>query len=139
MKRTPLERKSPLRAKAPMNRKREKRSAPKRRTIDTRWRSPAYLAWVRTLPCCVCGASPCDAHHMVGMHGVGGMGLKAEDSMAMPLCRACHMELHREPGWLQHQPRWLRHTIALGMREFGGEIHEALREALAFINEREAA
>ncbi|WP_277810667.1 DUF968 domain-containing protein [Chromohalobacter canadensis] len=109
------------------------------RGAESRFRSPDYLAWVRTLPCCACGVSPCDAHHMVGMYGVGGMGLKAEDSMAMPLCRACHMELHREPGWLQHQPRWLRHTIALGMQEFGGEIHQALREALAFINEREAA
>jgi len=27
------------------------------------WRSPEYLAWVRTLPCCFCGMGPADAHH----------------------------------------------------------------------------
>ncbi|MDV6318783.1 DUF968 domain-containing protein [Chromohalobacter sp. HP20-39] len=139
MKRSEIKRKAPLRAKAPMNRKREKRTAPKRKVSDTRFRSPAYLAWVRTLPCCACGVSPCDAHHMVGMYGVGGMGLKAEDSMAMPLCRACHMDLHREPGWLKHQPHWLRHTIALGVQQFDDETRQALREVLAFIDERERA
>lgn len=146
MKRAPLERKSPLRAKAPMSRKREKRqpALTSKRGVkksgaksQQRFRSERHLRFVRSLPCCACGVSPCDAHHMVGMHGVGGMGLKAEDSMAMPLCRACHMELHREPGWLQHQPRWLRHTIALGMQEFDGEIHDALSEALEFINVRD--
>lgn len=144
MKRTPLERKSPLRAKSPMNRKREKRQpvqkARRKAQKDQRFRSDRYLRFVRSLPCSACGVTPCDAHHVIGLHwGLSGMSTTAPDSYAMPLCRACHMELHREPGWLQHQPRWLRHTIALGMQEFDGEIHAALSEALTFINRREAA
>lgn len=142
MKRTALKRKTPLTARQPMRRKatspRRSESQPKPRKADTRFRSPSYLAFVRTLPCCACDITPCDAHHVVGIYGAGGMGLKAEDSLSMPLCRACHMELHREPWWLHHQPSWIKKTIDAGLDQFpAGPIHEALIEARAFIQSKQ--
>ncbi|SHK53126.1 DUF968 domain-containing protein [Halomonas caseinilytica] len=151
MKRTPLERKSPLRANAPMNRKREKRQPAltgNRRVKKSgaksqqRFRSERYLRFVRSLPCCCCGGPADSAHHVIGIWQLGGMALKAPDSFAMPVCDgpgSCHEAIHAHPEALAHQPRWLRHTIALGMQEFDGEIREALVEALAFINKQEAA
>ncbi|WP_280568208.1 hypothetical protein [Chromohalobacter sp. 296-RDG] len=144
MKRTgPIGRKTPLRAKAPMNRKRERRTAPKRKaSTDTRWRSPVYLAWVRSLPCCVCDGPADSAHHLIGMYQIGGMGLKAPDSLCMPVCDGpggCHARIHAEKNLRDMQPAWLRRTIALGMREFDGETREALNEALEFINDKEEA
>ncbi|SEN66015.1 DUF968 domain-containing protein [Halomonas caseinilytica] len=144
MKRTALERRTPLRAKAPMARKREKRQpvqkARRKPQKDQRFRSERYLRFVRGLPCCVCGAPADDAHHVIGLHwGLSGMSTTAPDSYTMPVCRTCHRDVHRLPELQLYQPGWLRHTIALGMREFDGEIHEVLSEALAFINRQEAA
>ncbi|MDT8894204.1 DUF968 domain-containing protein [Halomonas sp. I1] len=156
MKRTgPIERRTPLRAKAPMNRKRENRGLSsterasvrhKRRSAsrnnDKRFRSERYLRFVRSLPCCCCGGPANSAHHVIGIWQLGGMALKAPDSFAMPVCDgpgSCHEAIHASPEALAHQPRWLRHTIALGMQEFDGEVREALSEALEFINRQEAA
>ena len=55
------------------------------------YRSEAYLSFVRTFPCCVCGNTATDAHH-TGTNR--GMGIKANDLTAVPLCRKCHTELH---------------------------------------------
>ncbi|MFG6139488.1 HNH endonuclease signature motif containing protein [Halomonas sp. B23F22_10] len=148
MKRTPLKRRTELKnrgelkAKAPMERKpMERRRKPKRQAAnDNRWRSPAYLRWVRQQPCARCGSPADDAHHVIGLHwGLSGMGTTAPDSYAMPVCRACHLDVHRLPELQRCQPGWLRHTIARGVREFGGDIGQALREAWAFIDEKEVA
>lgn len=53
-------------------------------------RDNKYLAFIRTLPCCVCGTTPCDAHHV----DTGGMGTKASDYCSIPLCRLQHGECH---------------------------------------------
>ena len=54
-------------------------------------RSSRYLAWLRTLPCAWCGRGPpSDASH----HGRRGVGIKASDLLAVPLCRACHRHHH---------------------------------------------
>ncbi|NWC66025.1 DUF968 domain-containing protein [Cedecea sp. P7760] len=66
-------------------------SRPKR----IRWENPGYLKWVKTQPCEGCGSSADDPHHLIG-HGQGGMGTKSHDSFAIPLCRKCHDELHRD-------------------------------------------
>ena len=50
-------------------------------------RSWRYLAWIRTLPCSVCGAVPSEAAHT---GGDGGMRLKASDFSAVPLCADHH-------------------------------------------------
>ena len=59
-------------------------------------REPAYLAWVRTQPCCVSGArAPSHAHHQHGEKGTGkAMGRKAPDSTAVPLSRVMHDAWH---------------------------------------------
>ncbi|NWO10179.1 DUF968 domain-containing protein [Chromohalobacter salexigens] len=144
MKRTALQRKTPLKnrnsmARKPMDR-RPKRRARRQEGSDGRWRSEAYLAWVRRQPCVCCAGPGGDAHHVIGLHwGLSGMGTTAPDSYAMPVCRACHQDIHRLPDLQRCQPKWLRHTIALGMREFGGEVGEALVEAERFIDEKERA
>src|SRR5947208_7204919 len=50
-------------------------------------RNPRYLAWIRTHPCVVCGASRgIEASH-TGLHGIGQ---KSPDSSAIPLCAKHH-------------------------------------------------
>ena len=49
-------------------------------------RSPKYLAWVRTLPCSICGRWPVESAHM-GAHGIGQ---KSSDFSCIPLCPDHH-------------------------------------------------
>jgi hypothetical protein len=51
-------------------------------------RDPAYLAWLRKLPCVVCGRGPCEAAHqrLLG----GGAGSKPDDRYTLPYCYDCH-------------------------------------------------
>lgn len=63
-------------------------------------RDPAYLTWVKRQRCCAPGAptgctGPVEAHHA----GRRGVGQKAKDSTAIPLC-AGH---HRWGGWHEHR------------------------------------
>jgi len=60
-----------------------------------RWISEKYTKWVKSQPCCGCGNSSDDPHHIIG-HGQGGMGTKAHDLFTIPLCRQCHDALHRD-------------------------------------------
>ena len=70
-------------------------------------KSKKYLDFVRTLPCCHCGA-PSEPHHVIGV-GMGKMGGKASDIHAVPLCREDHTLVHQDPGgW--PQMRWLMET-----------------------------
>jgi len=48
-----------------------------------------YLKFVRSLPCCVCDNPDSVPHHLIG-YGYGGMGTKAPDYLAMPLCLRHH-------------------------------------------------
>lgn len=133
-----LTRKTPLRAKQPMARKPIKRKATRKQSTDKRWRSEAYLKWVRSLPCCDCGALNCDAHHVIGLKwGLSGMGLTAPDNYAMPLCRDCHTWMHNCPHLQQLQPRWLKATLRAGIAQFTGADAEALLHALAFVEAKE--
>jgi len=60
--------------------------------MSKRWRSPKYLSFVRQFGCLICGGAAV-AHHL--LRGSGhGMGLKASDSQAIPLCPVHHSELH---------------------------------------------
>ena len=54
--------------------------------------SPAYLAYVRKHPCCLCGASPSEAHHW--SHHGGVMGSKVDDYRTVPLCTEHHRYWH---------------------------------------------
>jgi len=99
MKRTRLLRKTALR--------RVKFMAKQRHTKQQkREGDPAWLAWVRNLPCCSCGAPPPNhPHHSTG----GGMGMKSGDRETMPLCFRCHRAFHdgsgKFDGWTRAQRR----------------------------------
>lgn len=54
------------------------------------YRSPQFLAFVRSLPCCVCGASAVPHHTETG-----GVGLKGDDLSCVPLCHVCHTTVHQ--------------------------------------------
>ena len=65
-------------------------------------RDPDYLAFIRTLPCCVCGRpGPSDPHHL----GSGAVGAKASDYRTIPLCREHHNDAHAwtKSKWLAEQ------------------------------------
>lgn len=49
---------------------------------------PDHLDRVRELPCCICGMKPVESHHI--RDGQVGMGQKASDHEAIPLCEKCH-------------------------------------------------
>lgn len=137
-----LKRKTPLRAKTPMGRKPIKRKATRKKSTDKRWRSERYLAFVRNLPCSVCGTDHgVIAHHLIGMWGMSGMGLKAPDSMAMPLCdgpgETCHRLVHNDKALRDQQPDWLRQTLRAGIAQFTGEAQEQLLHALGFLEAKE--
>jgi len=151
MKRTEMKRKTPLpksyskpRGKA-MERKPKKGEGRKRKaSTDARWRSSVYLEWVRAQPCCVCGTTwGVIAHHLISMWQVSGMGLKAADSFAMPVCDGpgdtCHRKIHASKTLQALQPQWIEQTIREAIANGAyGETRDELMNALAFIHDKEA-
>lgn len=77
--RSPLKRYTPLRATGRLRPRARRR---KRAKIS----APGYLAWIRTLPCLVCGGRS-EAHHE-GHHGRA----RDNDYLALPLCWWDHRE-----------------------------------------------
>ncbi len=76
----------------------------------------SYLDYIRSLPCARCRApAPSDAHHIVDMGLLPGMGRKAPDALAMPLCRVCHGVVHS--GETEDQGRFLAWTIDQAVRD----------------------
>lgn len=68
--------------------------------------SPSHIALIKTLPCAVCGKyAPSDPHHLkAGVQNERGIGRRATDRWAVPLCRPCHDSVEsvgskREPAW----------------------------------------
>jgi hypothetical protein len=58
-----------------------------------RVKDPAYLRFLRLLPCVACGKH---RWRMEAMHGgPRGLGTKASDLDALPGCHVCHRELHK--------------------------------------------
>ena len=139
MSRSQLARKTPLSARKPMQRAKKRMQ---RDCKETRFRSPAYLAFVRSLPCAMCGGNADSAHHVIGIYGLSGMGLKAPDQYSIPVCDGpggCHARIHAEPALQRLQPWWLIDTLNRGLDEFTEEpVVGALCEALELVAEREA-
>ena len=75
-------------------------------------RSEPYLAYVRKHPCCLCGATPSEAHHW--SHHGGVMGSKVDDYRTVPLCQEHHRYWH-DHGTLPAMDR--EHSEAALMRE----------------------
>lgn len=66
--------------------------------------NPKYLAHLRRSPCCCCGAdAPSDPAHTGSRDK--GIGTKAWDIDAIPLCRRCHNRYHQIGEWA-----WLEET-----------------------------
>lgn len=95
MKRTPLKRKKPLKA-----RNLKKRSEPG---------SAAYLKWIRSLPCIICGGvlGKSEAAHTKVL-GDAGMAQKTTSRSCIPLCCWDHTlrwdsyhEIHPESEWAE--------------------------------------
>jgi hypothetical protein len=105
MKRTAIQRKTPMR----------QRRKGKRR--ESAWRSAAYLKWVRTRPCCLCGGMAEAAHHLIGTGQQGGMGTKAPDDLTMPVCSTCHCKIHETPALWPEQWEWIGRTRERARRE----------------------
>ena len=60
---------------------------PKPQTI----RNKKYLLWLRTQPCAACGQPPTMYVDVVAAHRTGGgVGIKNDDTSALPLCVDCH-------------------------------------------------
>ncbi len=81
------------------------------RQRQPREEDPAYLAYVRTLPCLICRRpGPSDPAHLrsaARQYGKPptGMGEKPSDCWVLPLCRTHHDDQHRnnELAWWQRQ------------------------------------
>lgn len=69
-------------------------------------RSKRHLALVRGQPCLVCGILGVHAHHV--RIGLRTMGVRQDDTRAVPLCPTHHDELHRG----NEDAFWLRYGIA---------------------------
>lgn len=70
-----------------------------------------YLDWVRRQPCACCGAPGDDAHHIIGIGGMSGMGMKAPDWATMPMCRIHHTMIHNTPEMWPEQWSWIKATL----------------------------
>jgi hypothetical protein len=81
--------------------KRNKKSAAEKRE----GMSERHLALIRQLPCCITGKpGPSDPHHLKqGLAHERGVGRKATDRWAVPLCRAKHEEVERLGSRREHE------------------------------------
>ena len=89
---------------------------------DNPYRDKAYLKWIDGLECCLCG-SPADTHHHIIGVGDGGMGTKACDLLAMPVCTGidgCHDKFHRQvdyPELKMEQWKYAAETLRKAIKE----------------------
>lgn len=74
-----------------------------------------YLEHIRTQPCMICGIQHrSEAHHLKDME-LCGMGQKAPDAFAIPLCHQCHMNVAHGTGF-KESLRWLPFDIKTACR-----------------------
>jgi len=86
----------------------------------SRWRSKAFLSFVRSLPCSVpeCTGGPIEAAHF----GPRAAGRKVHDSLAIPLCREHHAESHqcgRQWGYYEQVLQWQVQTLVSALASGG--------------------
>ncbi len=83
---------------------------------DKPFRSKKYTDWVKSLDCCACGVNSSEPHHIIN-EGEGGTGTKACDLLSMPLCRPCHVKIHRADGDKSQQWKWVAKTLQKAIKE----------------------
>ena len=59
-----------------------------------RTKDKAHLQFVASLPCCICGQFGSQAHHLMRADPKRGIGRRAGDEYAIPLCLNHHTGLH---------------------------------------------
>lgn len=87
---------------------------------NNRWRSRAYLNYIRSLHCIFpgCGVySGCDPHHIKGAGHMSGTGLTAPDYAAMPLCREHHNLVQSNSQYWPMQWEWIVRTLGRAIEE----------------------
>jgi hypothetical protein len=95
-------------------------------------RSPGHLAWVRGHSCCIEGKPNHTCHGRIEAHHVregsnGGMGLKCDDSDAVPLCSDAHA-LGHTMGWQSFQRAFLVNLPAIAAELWRRSPHKAKYE-----------
>ena len=85
-----------------------------------RWRSPAYLEWVRTLPSCVRyynAPDPTGSVVVAHMRYPGcGMGVKPADCLVYPCADSTHKYFHSQGHpELSKQMEWVMRVISLSV------------------------
>ena len=89
---------------------------------DKRWVNKKYTNWVATLPCSNCRIEDDTivAHHLKhawSPHGGGGIGMKANDFLVMPLCYTCHDRAHNGGrDIIDFQPHFIFSTLDKAFR-----------------------
>ena len=82
-----------------------------------RFESKRYRDFVTSLECFCCNKpGPSECHHIKGVGGYSGAGMKASDYLSMPLCSACHHKLHICKLPLDMQFVWIAETIDRAFR-----------------------
>lgn len=112
MRRTPLARTNPLRrGAAPTRRKPLPRSNPRRRAQLRKLQYGDHAAWLRTLPCVLCGRHPSVAAHAAKTRGAGG---RAEH--CINLCIQ-HERLFHQKG-----RSWFEREFSIDLRATAAEL-----------------
>lgn len=137
---TPLQRRTRMRARCWLTR----RWIPRTKRRARAGEDPAYLARVRLLVCVARYLSAC--HGRIEAHHAGrrpGIGRKAHDHTAVPLCSAHHTDWHQAAGafrgWQRDRRReWADEQIAATRALLTGAVGERGREIGPSIPAREA-
>lgn len=110
------------------------------RKPDEWFRSPAHLAWLRTLPCaCGCGGlaandnNPIEAAH-VRTGTDGAAGVKPSDFFALPLTLRCHRIQHSQSEGAFWRDRNVVDPAGLGLSYARRSPCDATRKAVALFD-----
>lgn len=89
-----------------------------------RFESKAYIKWVLTQDCVMCGQPGHEhnqivPHHLIGIGGIAmGTGTKAGDEWAMPAHKLCHDAWHADKDRdYQAQWEWAARTLTNAIEE----------------------
>ena len=90
-------------------------------------RDPEYLKWLRTQPCVITGAVPCDPAHI----GTMGKGIKSPDNEAIPLLHAIHAECHQHGEMTTLRMQMPNSLLRECLRAYAREMHANYLEMMA--------
>jgi hypothetical protein len=76
------------------------------------------MEWVKRQPCSITGQEPAgDAHHIIGIGNLSGVGLKPPDWASMPLTRWEHTHMHQTPEEWTGQWEYIVETLDRAIEE----------------------